>query len=79
MRFSLSHRRRRVFSLFDFRSSFSRFSDFIEASRAKIQIIAGSDGKSVIFLFLVRDFLSVIIPKKIQKNQNLVDVQFCQI
>ena len=35
MRFSLPHRRRRVFSFFDFRSSFSRFSDFIEASRGK--------------------------------------------
>ena len=35
MRFSLPHRRRRVFSFFDFRSSFSRFSDFIEASREK--------------------------------------------
>ena len=30
MRFSLPHRRRRVFSFFDVRSSFSRFSDFIE-------------------------------------------------
>ena len=35
MRFSLAHRRRRVFSFFDFRSYFSRFSDFIEASRVK--------------------------------------------
>ena len=28
---------RRVFSFFDFRSSFSRFSDFIEASRVKVK------------------------------------------
>jgi hypothetical protein len=35
---SLPHRRRRVFSFFDFRSSFSRFSDFIEASRVKKSI-----------------------------------------
>ena len=34
MRFSIPHRRRRVFSFFDFRSSFSRFSDFIKL-RAK--------------------------------------------
>jgi hypothetical protein len=32
---TLPHRRRRVFSFFDFRSSFSRFSDFIEASPGK--------------------------------------------
>ena len=42
MKFSLPHRRRRVFSFFYFRPSFSRFSniffyfsDFIEASRVK--------------------------------------------
>ena len=35
MRFSLPHRRRRVFSFFDFRSSFSRFSDFIEKKGKK--------------------------------------------
>ena len=35
VRSSLPHRRRRVFSFFDFRSSFSRFSDFIEASAQK--------------------------------------------
>ena len=35
MRFSAPHRRRQVFSFFDVRSSFSRFSDFIEASRVK--------------------------------------------
>ena len=34
--FSVPHRRSRVFSFFDCRSSFSRFSDFIEASRGKI-------------------------------------------
>ena len=36
MRFSLPHLRRRVFSFFDFRSSFSRFSDCIEASEKQI-------------------------------------------
>ena len=35
VKFSLPHRRRRVFSSFDCRSSFSRFSDFIEASARK--------------------------------------------
>ena len=41
MRFSLPHRRRRVFSFFYFRSSFSRFSDFIEASRVKKKVEKG--------------------------------------
>ena len=41
MRFSLPHRRNRVFSFFDFRSSFSRFSDFIEASRVKKKVEKG--------------------------------------
>ena len=35
---SVENRRRRMFSFFDFRSSFSRSSDFIEASRVKFRI-----------------------------------------
>ena len=42
MRFSFPHRRRRVFSFFDVRSSFSRFSDFIEASARKTKMLSNA-------------------------------------